>query len=170
MLKEGDLAPVFKLDGDDGKTHSLKDYQEQWVILYFYPKDLTPGCTTEACEFSASLDSLRDEDAIVLGVSKDSLVSHTRFRSKHDLKFPLLSDVDLAVHKAYGAYGEKTNYGKTSMGVIRSTFLINPQGKIAKAWYKVRVEGHVRIVREALVKLKNAESGTRTRTGLTGRF
>ena len=146
MLKEGDLAPQFNLPGDDGQTHSLKDYLSKWVILYFYPQDLTPGCTTEACEFNESLDQIDDEDIVILGVSKDTLASHARFKGKYNLRFLLLSDVDLSVHKNYGAYGEKINYGKTSMGVIRSTFLIDRKGKIAKVWYKVRVDGHVKTV------------------------
>lgn len=157
MLKEQDKAPHFELAGDDGLTHALEDHKGQWVVLYFYPKDLTPGCTTQACEFNDTLRDLQKLDAVVYGVSKDSLASHVRFKSKHDLGFTLLSDDDLSAHKAYGAYGEKINYGKKYMGTIRSTFVIDPKGKIAKAWTKVRAKGHAKAVLEFLQKLSKNE-------------
>ena len=153
MLKEGDKAPGFELPGDDGGTHSLKENKGKWVVLYFYPKDLTPGCTIEACDFNETLDEFSNQEAVVYGVSKDTLASHARFKSKHGLKFTLLSDVDLSTHNAYGAYGEKTSYGKTTLGVLRSTFLIDPKGEVAKIWKKVRVAGHVKSVMETLRKL-----------------
>ncbi len=132
--------------------HSLKDFLGKPVVIFFYPKDLTPGCTTEACDFSEHLAVFRRHETEVIGISKDSLASHARFKSKHSLGMLLLSDPDLAVHKQFGAFGQKTLYGKTSMGVIRSTFLIDESGKIAKAWYKVRVKNHVQAVIEALGK------------------
>ena len=159
MLTEGNKAPAFELPGDDGKIHTLSQNLGKWVVLYFYPQDLTPGCTTEACEFNAALDDLLRKNAVVLGISKDTLVSHTRFRGKHDLRFSLLSDVDLAVHKVYGAYGEKNNYGKVSLGTIRSTFLIDKKGNIAKIWSKVRVKDHVKSVLDTLEKLSEKEAG-----------
>ncbi len=153
MLKEGDKAPLFELPGDDGHVHSLTQSMGNWVVLYFYPQDLTPGCTTEACEFNEALNELSQCDAVVLGVSKDSLASHVRFKSKYGLGFPLLSDADLAIHKAYGAFGEKTNYGKTSIGTIRTTVVIDPNGKVAKIWSKVRVKDHVKAVTDWLQKV-----------------
>jgi len=157
MLKEGDKAPEFELPGDDGKIYNLAQNRGKLIVLYFYPQDLTPGCTTEACEFNESFEKLSRSNAVVLGISKDSLVSHTRFRSKYGLLFPLLSDVDLIVHKKYGAFGEKNNYGKISMGTIRSTFLIDRDGKIAKIWSKVRVKDHVKAVVDVLEKLNAKE-------------
>lgn len=174
MLKVGIKAPNFSLEGDDSQVHSLTDFLGKPLVIFFYPKDLTPGCTTEACDFSAAMDQFRAYGAEVLGISKDSLASHARFKGKHSLTMLLLSDPDLAVHKQYGAYGEKTMYGKTIMGVIRSTFLITHQGQIARAWYKVRVKNHVQHVLDTLAKWsqmnKNAEGGSRTRTGKPGRF
>lgn len=152
MLTTGIKAPNFSLPGDDGQLHSLTDFMGKPLVLFFYPKDLTPGCTTEACEFSEMLDQFRKHSAEVVGISKDSLASHARFKGKHSLRFLLLSDPDLAVHMQYGAHGEKTLYGKTSLGVIRSTFLIDEQGKIVRSWYKVRVKNHVQAVLEALIK------------------
>lgn len=152
MLKVGSTAPNFSLEGDDSHVHSLKDYLGKPVVIFFYPKDLTPGCTTEACDFSENLSRFRQMSTEIIGISKDSLASHARFKSKHSLEMLLLSDPDLAVHKQFGAYGQKTLYGKTSMGVIRSTFLIDENGKIAKAWYKVRVKNHVQAVLDALAK------------------
>lgn len=152
MLNIGSKAPNFSLEGDDSHVHSLRDYLGKPLIIFFYPKDLTPGCTTEACDFSDNVAQFRELSAEIIGISKDSLASHARFKSKHSLRMLLLSDPDLAVHKHYGAFGQKTLYGKTSMGVIRSTFLIDEQGKIAKAWYKVRVKNHVQAVIEALIK------------------
>ena len=148
--EEGKKAPAFTLPGDDGDKHKLSDHKGQWVVLYFYPKDNTPGCTTEACDFRDNLARLQAAGAVVYGVSKDSLESHERFRDKHELNFVLLSDPELKVHEKYGAHGEKKMYGKTTMGVIRSTFLIDEAGKVAKAWRKVRTKGHVDKVLEEL--------------------
>ena len=153
MAKEGNKAPAFTLPGDDGQKHKLSDYQGKKVVLYFYPKDSTPGCTTEACDFRDNMAKLKRKGVVVFGVSKDSLASHEKFRAKHDLNFTLLSDEDTKVHQKYGAWGEKNMYGKKFMGCIRSTFLIDENGKLAKAWNKVRVKGHVDDVLEAIKSL-----------------
>ena len=154
MLKKGDKAPDFELDGidADGKetTVALKDYKGKKVVLYFYPKDNTPGCTAEACDFRDNFSRALTGDVRVLGVSPDKIESHKRFREKQSLNFPLLSDIDREVAAAYGAFGEKKSYGKTTMGIIRSTFIIDEKGKIEKAWYKVTVKDHVDEVIEAL--------------------
>lgn len=170
-------APNFSLQGDDSNLHSLHDFLGKPLVLFFYPKDLTPGCTTEACEFNEMLPLFHARDTNVVGISKDTLASHVRFKSKYSLSMLLLSDPDLAVHKQYGAYGPKTMYGKTSVGVIRSTFLIDERGNVVRAWHKVRVKNHAQAVLDALTKgpdlgkkNKNAEGGTRTRTGKPGRF
>lgn len=152
MLTIGSSAPNFSLEGDDSQIHSLRDFQGKPLIIFFYPKDLTPGCTAEACEFSETIDQFRKLSATIIGISKDSLASHARFKSIHSLRILLLSDPDLAVHKQYGAFGEKTLYGKTTTGVIRSTFLVDEHGKIVRAWYKVRVKNHVQTVLDALAK------------------
>jgi thioredoxin-dependent peroxiredoxin len=135
---EGRRAPAFSLQGSDGKTHGLKDYAGQTVILYFYPKDDTPGCTKEACGFRDLHSGLRKKGAVVLGVSRDSLESHDRFIADFNLPFVLLSDPDLSVMKAYGAWGEKMMYGKPVMGTIRSTVIIGPDGRVLKHWSPVK--------------------------------
>lgn len=154
MLKKGDKAPGFELAGvdADGKetTVALKDYKGKKVVLYFYPRDNTPGCTTEACDFRDNFSKALTGDVQVLGVSPDKIESHKRFREKQSLNFPLLSDVDREVAASYGAFGEKKSYGKTTMGIIRSTFIIDEKGKIEKTWYKVTVKDHVDEVIEAL--------------------
>lgn len=152
MLKAQARAPNFSLPGDDSQNHSLKDFLGAPLVIFFYPKDLTPGCTMEACGFSEQSEAFRKLNTSVIGISKDTLASHTRFKSKYSLRTLLLSDPDLAVHKQYGAWGEKNLYGKISTGVIRSTFLIDEQGLIIKSWYKVRVKNHVSAVLEALAK------------------
>ena len=141
--EEGKKAPAFTLPGDDGEKHKLSDHVGERVVLYFYPKDDTPGCTTEACDFRDNLARLQAAGAVVYGVSKDSLDSHEKFIAKYDLPFVLLSDEDLKVHEAYDAWGEKTLYGKKVTGVIRSTFVIDGNGEIAKQWRNLRVKGHV---------------------------
>jgi peroxiredoxin Q/BCP len=148
----GDKAPAFDLENDGGGRSSLKEAtgSGKWVVLYFYPKDSTPGCTREAQGFSEAKRKLASLGATVMGVSKDSIKSHCAFRDKYDLSVALLSDPDLAVHKAYGAYGEKTMYGKKVLGTIRSTFLISPEGRVARAWRGVKVDGHVEAVIEAI--------------------
>lgn len=149
-LKAGDKAPNFSAIDGDGKKHSLADYKGKTLILYFYPKDLTPGCTQQACDFQANLGGFSKAKTAILGVSKDSAESHQKFAKKHALKFPLLVDEDLTITKAYGAWGEKSMYGKKFMGVIRSTFVIGPDGKIVSAEYKVKVAEHVEKLLEAL--------------------
>ncbi len=142
MLKEGDKAPAFSAQSEDGKT-SLKDYKGKWVVLYFYPKDMTPGCTTEACDFRDNQARLKKAGAVVLGVSRDPVKRHAAFREKYDLNFPLLSDEDGALCKVFGVWKEKSLYGRKFMGIERTTFVINPAGKIAKIFCKVKVKDHV---------------------------
>lgn len=137
-LTESKLAPAFSLSGSDGKTHKLSDYSGKTVIIYFYPKDDTPGCTKEACGFRDAHAALKKNNVVVLGVSKDDIDSHSKFIEKFQLPFVLLSDPDTNMMQAYGAWGEKTNYGKTTMGTIRSTVVIGPDGKVLKHWPTVR--------------------------------
>ena len=150
MIKEGRKAPAFKLPSSSGDTLALQDLAGKYVILYFYPRDNTPGCTTEANDFNKALRKIGARDAVVVGVSKDSIESHCKFADKYKLKFPLLSDPDGKMLEKYGAWGEKNMYGKKSMGIIRSTVLIGPDGKIIKHWPKVKVQGHVDDVIAAL--------------------
>lgn len=149
ILQEGDKAPDFKLPDQNGKSVSLKDFKgKKNVVLYFYPKDLTPGCTTEACDFSANLKSFEKKKAVVLGVSFDSEVTHQKFIAKHTLAHTLLSDLDKKVAESYGVYQEKSLYGRKFMGIVRSTFVINKEGKITKIFPKVKVAGHWKEVLE----------------------
>ena len=150
MLKVGDNAPDFKLQSDSGETISLSGLRGKQVILYFYPKDNTPGCTTEACEFRDRLPEIQSEGAVVLGVSPDSIKSHEKFRDKYQLTFPLLSDPDHAVAEAYKAWDEKKMYGKTYEGILRTTFLIDGKGKVQQIFEKVKAKGHGDQVLEAL--------------------
>ncbi|MFW6066711.1 MAG: thioredoxin-dependent thiol peroxidase [Myxococcota bacterium] len=156
-LEPGKKAPAFTLPSSDGGKVSLKDLAGKWVVLYFYPKDDTPGCTTEAQDFRDAKAKLSRRGAVVLGVSKDSIDSHCKFIDKHGLNFQLLSDPDGKVLEKYGAWGEKNMYGKKTMGVIRSTVLIDPAGKVAKVWPRVRVKGHVDQVLSALDEARKAE-------------
>jgi thioredoxin-dependent peroxiredoxin len=153
MLKEGDKAPAFKLPSVEGGDVSLKDFAGKTVVLYFYPKDDTPGCTREACAFRDSQAALKKAGAVVLGVSPDSVASHEKFRSKYTLNFPLLADADKAVAKKYGAFGEKVMYGKKVTGMIRSTFVIDGAGVVRKVFPRVRVDGHSEKVLEAVSSL-----------------
>ncbi|MGZ9097557.1 MAG: thioredoxin-dependent thiol peroxidase [Micavibrio sp.] len=149
-LKEGMKAPDFKLPADDGTILSLKDYRGQKLVLYFYPKDDTPGCTTEACAFNDGLPAFKKLNAVILGVSKDPVAKHRKFREKYGLKFPLVSDEDGTVIEKYGVWVEKSMYGKKYMGIERATFLIDEEGKIERIWHKVRVAGHAEDVKAAL--------------------
>jgi peroxiredoxin Q/BCP len=142
MLEAGAKAPAFSLESDDKKKVSLAEFKGQPVVVYFYPRDNTPGCTREAIAFSEAAAKFTKLGVTVLGVSKDSIASHEKFRAQHKLKIKLLSDPDLAVHKAFGAFGEKMMYGKKVQGVIRSTFLIDGAGKVAKVFPSVKVDGH----------------------------
>jgi thioredoxin-dependent peroxiredoxin len=150
MLEEGKKAPAFKLESSQGDTVSLDDFKGKTVVLYFYPKDDTPGCTREAQGFRDALPQLKKKGAVVLGVSRDSIKSHCSFRDKYDLNFPLLSDPDGKVLRAYGAWGEKNMYGKVTEGVIRTTVVIGPDGKVTKVFPRVKVDGHVDKVLAAL--------------------
>lgn len=149
-LSAGDPAPAFTLTDQDGTQVSLGDYAGQRVILYFYPAAMTPGCTTQACDFRDNLASLAGAGYVVLGVSKDTVAKLKDFQQVDGLTFPLLSDTDLTVHEAYGAYGEKNSYGRIVTGVLRSTFVIDETGTITLARYNVKATGHVKSLRKAL--------------------
>ena len=149
-LKEGDLAPDFELPSSAGGALRLKSLRGRKVVLYFYPQDDTPGCTREACSFRDTMPKFGKVDAVVLGVSKDSIESHRKFVDKYSLNFALLSDEDLLAHKLYGTWKLKNNYGKTYWGTERSTFEIDGEGKIRKIFRKVQVDGHEKEVIEAL--------------------
>lgn len=155
MIEEGKKAPAFTLDSSEGGKVKLKDQAGKWVVIYFYPRDMTPGCTTEAQDFRDAAKALEKHEAVVFGVSKDSIESHCKFRDKHDLNFALLSDPDGKVIEKYGAWGEKNMYGRKSMGIIRSTVIIDPAGKVRKIFPRVRVKGHVEKVLEALAALQS---------------
>ena len=152
-LKTGQKAPAFSLLNQNEKKNSLADYKGMWVVLYFYPKDDTPGCTTEACDFTSGLKGFEKLSATVLGVSPDSPESHRAFIAKFNLKITLLSDPDKKALTRYGAWGMKKMYGKEVEGVIRSTFIIDPEGRIAHVWYDVKADGHAEKVRERLAEL-----------------
>jgi peroxiredoxin Q/BCP len=149
MLKAGDKAPAFSLPADSGETISLKDLKGKPVVLYFYPKDDTSGCTVEACEFRDRWNEVKKSGAVVLGVSPDGVASHQKFKKKFSLPFPLLADEDHAVAEAYGAWGEKSMYGRKYQGILRSTFLIR-DGKIVQVFPKVKPQGHAAEVLAAL--------------------
>ncbi|MBR4779796.1 MAG: thioredoxin-dependent thiol peroxidase [Lachnospiraceae bacterium] len=138
MLSVGTMAPEFTLPDQDGKMHTLSEYRGQKVILYFYPKDNTAGCTKQACNFSELRPQFKEKGAVILGVSKDSVASHKKFQEKYGLTFTLLSDVDRTVIEAYDVWKEKKNYGKVSMGVVRTTYLIDENGMIVKAFDNVK--------------------------------
>jgi peroxiredoxin Q/BCP len=147
-LVAGDVAPAFRLPDQDGQFVALADFAGQRVVVYFYPADDTPGCTKEACQFNERLDGFSKANTAVIGISPDSAATHVRFREKYELAVNLLSDHDHGVMEAYGAWGEKTLYGRTSIGVIRSTFLVGTDGRIEQAWYHVRADGHAAKVLE----------------------
>ncbi len=152
-IEEGAKAPAFSLKDDAGKTVRLSQFTGSPVVLYFYPKDDTPGCTKEACAFRDNSKHLAKFGAVVLGVSPDDVASHSRFKAKYQLDFPLLSDPEHQVADKYGAWREKNMYGKKSWGVQRSTFLIDGEGRVAKVWKRVKVDGHAEQVLEALKQL-----------------
>lgn len=147
-------ATNFTLPDQDNKQHSLSDYHGKWVIIYFYPKDDTPGCTKEACDFRDNFHTLQAKGVVILGVSKDSVASHKKFAQKHELNFPLLSDESKETIKAYNAWGEKKFMGKTFDGVKRTTYLINPQGEIAKVYENVNPLNHAKTILDDLATLQ----------------
>lgn len=147
----GEKAPDFKLPASNGQVVSLADFKGKNVVLYFYPKDMTPGCTTEACDFRDQYENFSDVNAVILGVSPDPIEKHHKFIEKHSLPFLLLADVDNTLAEAYEVWKLKKNFGKEYMGIERSTFIIDREGKIAKEWRKVKVKGHVE---EALQYIK----------------
>lgn len=149
-VKEGDPAPGFKLPADGGETLSLSQFKDKPVVLYFYPKDDTAGCTKEAIGFTEALKAFETEGATVIGVSKDSPTTHDKFKKKHGLGVRLVSDEDGSLCEAYGVWVEKSMYGRKYMGIERATFLIDGDGKVAKVWRKVRVPGHVDAVLDAV--------------------
>ena len=151
LVEPGRKAPAFSLADQSGKTHRLADYAGRPVVLFFYPKDDTPGCTQEACDFRDSAPKLKKADTVVLGISSDSTASHEKFAAKFGLPFVLLSDPEHQVAEKYGVWVEKNMYGRKSMGIQRATFLIDKKGKIAAIWPKVKVKGHVE---EVVTKLK----------------
>ncbi|MCM8812118.1 MAG: thioredoxin-dependent thiol peroxidase [Candidatus Omnitrophica bacterium] len=152
-LKAGSTAPDFSLQDQNGKTHKLSDYKGQWVLVYFYPKDDTPGCTKEACGLRDQISGFKKLKAQVFGVSADSVESHGKFAEKFNLPFPLLADPQKQMINAYGVWGEKQFMGKTYMGIQRASFLIDPKGKIAKVYPKVKPEEHAQEVLEDLKTL-----------------
>lgn len=143
MLKSGDKAPDFSLQSDTGEKINLKDLKGKKVILYFYPKDNTSGCTKEACDFRDSIKTFNKKNAVIIGVSKDSTESHRKFKSKYELPFTLLSDESADILKKYGVWKEKSMYGRKYMGIERTTFIINEKGEIERIYNKVKVNGHI---------------------------
>lgn len=150
LIEPGKKAPAFTLKDQAGQTHRLADYAGRSVILYFYPKDDTPGCTQESCEFQANLTSLASRNAAVLGISILDEKSKAKFATKHGLTFPLLADAEHEVAEKYGVWQKKTRYGRSYMGIVRTTYLIGPDGKVVRRWDKVKVDGHVDEVTAAL--------------------
>jgi peroxiredoxin Q/BCP len=155
-LTVGKKAPDFTLPNQDDEPVKLSELAGRWVVLYFYPNDDTPGCTVEACDFTAGLKDFEKLEATVLGCSPNSTESHRKFIAKYKLKIDLLSDPEKKVLTKYGAWGEKNMYGKITMGVIRSTAIIDPQGKVARHWPKVKAAGHAEAVKEALKELRGS--------------
>jgi thioredoxin-dependent peroxiredoxin len=150
MIDVGQPAPPFSAQADDGRTVTLESLRGRYVVLYFYPKDDTPGCTTEACELRDAFPSFDASSATILGVSPDSVASHAKFKKKYSLPFTLLADTDRAIADAYGVWKKKALYGRTFLGIERSTFLIDPAGRIAHIWRKVKARGHAAQVAAAL--------------------
>jgi len=156
ILAEGRQAPAFTLPSHDGERIRLTSFRGRWVVLYFYPKDMTPGCTLEACDFRDLAPQFKRRKAVVLGVSPDDAASHERFARKHKLPFPLLVDRDSKVAARYGVWREKSNYGRKYMGIVRSTFLIDPAGKLARVFDNLRVKGHAEKVLKTLLDSTSA--------------
>ena len=152
MLEVGQQAPDFNLEDHNGRFHRLSDQRGDWVVLYFYPKDDTPGCTAEACDFRDNLPRFDTARVAVLGISILDEQSKARFAAKHGITFPLLADVDNAVAEAYGVWQEKTNYGRRYMGIVRTTYLIGADGRVLRRWDRVKVDGHAAEVLEAALE------------------
>ena len=150
LIDPGKKAPVFSLKDQHGKTHTLADYAGRPVVLYFYPKDDTPGCTKESCDFQAALPQLKPSKAAVLGISILDEKSKAKFAQKHGLTFPLLADADHAVAEKYGVWQEKSRYGRKYMGIVRTTYLIGPDGRVIERWDNVKVDGHAEAVAMAV--------------------
>ncbi len=150
MLNVGNKAPIFSLVANDGKNYSLKDFKGKKIVIYFYPKDDTSGCTAEACSFRDNLTSIKKKGAVLLGVSPDGLKSHEKFVSKYDLNFPVLSDESKEMLSEYGVWQEKSMYGRKYMGVVRTTYIIDEKGKISHIFPKVKVDGHTEEILKAL--------------------
>ena len=150
LIEPGRKAPAFTLKDQHGQTHRLADYEGRHVILYFYPKDDTPGCTKESCDFQAALPQLKRRDAVVLGVSILDEKSKAKFAGKHGLTFPLLADADHEVADKYGVWQKKSRYGRSYMGIVRTTYLIGPDGKVVERWDNVKVDGHTDTVAAAI--------------------
>jgi peroxiredoxin Q/BCP len=150
MISEGQPAPDLELDSDSGERVKLADFRGKTVVLYFYPKDDTPGCTTESCEFRDTYDRFREQGVEVIGVSPDPVKSHQKFKSKHELPFPLLADTEHKLAEAYGVWSERSSRGRKYMGITRSTFVIDPEGKVAKAMVGIKPAGHAAQVLEQL--------------------
>ena len=155
VIEPGQKAPAFALKDQNNVTHRLTDYAGRAVVLYFYPKDDTPGCTTETCEFRDNLPKFETRDAVVLGMSILDEASKARFATKHKVTFPLLADEDHQVAEQFGVWQEKSQYGRTYMGIVRTTFLIGPDGKVKRRWDKVKVDGHANDVLDAVKELKS---------------
>ena len=156
MLEIDQKAPEFCLPNQDDIEMCLRDLKGKWIVLYFYPRDNTPGCTTEACEFTEAAPDFSSLNAVILGVSADSTKKHRNFIEKKELGITLLSDESTEMMQEYGVWQLKKNYGKEYMGIVRSTFIIDPDGSICAKWEKVRVKGHVAVVKEKLMELQNA--------------
>jgi peroxiredoxin Q/BCP len=154
MLEQGSIAPDFTLPDQSEISHSLSDFRGQWVIVYFYPKDLTPGCTTEACNFRDDFPSFKKLNTTILGISKDNVKRHATFADKYNLPFLLLSDESGKVCEKYGVWKEKSMYGKSFLGIVRTTYLIDPQGKISRVYPKVKVKEHAAELLNDLKALK----------------
>lgn len=159
MPAAGDRAPEVALPDETGQVHRLSEQRDRWTLVYFYPEDDTPGCTTEACQFRDLHDAIRDQRAQVWAISPDGAASHRRFREKFALPFTLLSDEDHAVAETYGAWALKKNYGREYLGIVRSSFLVDPHGRIVRVWPRVKADGHAAEVLAALADAKAAVAG-----------
>ncbi len=157
MLDIGNTIPDFCLPNQDEEEICFRDIKGRWIVLYFYPRDNTPGCTTEASDFTDKLTDFRELDAVVIGVSPDTPRKHRNFIAKHNLKITLLADTEKELAKKFGVWQLKKSYGREYMGIVRSTFLISPDGKLAYKWEKVRVKGHVQEVKKRLIELKDVK-------------